>query len=431
MEWDKSTELIGRAGEVLAGGVSSGARRGDPLVFARAKDGHMWDVDGNEYIDFVMGRGPDLFGHAPQFIIDAVSRDIGKGLLFGGQFEQEIRVAEMVRDALPLKGLIRFGCSGTEVTMGAVRLARGFTGRPKYVKFEGHYHGWSDTVQYSHHSPLDQIGPPDAAVAVQGTRGMGPGTAQDIVTAPWNNLPALEKVFERHGDEIACAIMEPILCNTIVIPPKDGYLEGARDLCHKHGALFILDEVITGFRVALGGAQELYGVTADIATYAKAMGGGVPISMFVARPEIMKLVGDGVVDHGGTYNSNVVAMSALEAGLTHIMADSDAFYRNLNEKGERLREGLRDVARRTESDLLVQGVGSVFGNAFTARSEIVDYREFAQYCDMPKAIRFNQAMLERGIRLSSGTYRWHIASTHTDEDIEETIAAAYDVLRAI
>lgn len=260
---------------------------------------------------------------------------------------------------------------------------------------------------------------------------MGPGTAQDIVTAPWNDLPALEKVFERHGDEIACAIMEPILGNTIVIPPKEGYLEGARDLCRRYGALFILDEVITGFRVALGGAQELYGVTADIATYAKAMGGGAPISMFVSRPEIMNLVGEGAVDHGGTYNSNVVAMSALEAGLKHIITDSDAFYRNLNEKGERLQEGLRDVARRTESDLLVQGVGSVFANAFTTRPEITDYREFAQYCDTAKAVRFNQAMLERGIRLSSGTYRWHVASTHTDEDIDKTIAAAYDALRAI
>ncbi len=431
MNWDKSTELVDRAKGLLAGGVNSGARRGDPLVFARAKGGHMWDVDGNDYIDYVMGRGPNLFGHAPTFITDAISKSMETGFLFGGQYEQEIRAAELIRKALPLKGLIRFGCSGTEVTMGAVRLARGYTGRSKYIKFEGHYHGWSDTVQYSHQSPLDQIGPLDAAVPVAGTRGMGPGTAQDIVTVPWNSLPALEKAFERHGDEIACAIMEPILGNTIVIPPKEGYLAGAKELCHRHGALLVLDEVITGFRVALGGAQELYGVTADIGTYAKAMGGGAAISMFVARPEIMNLVGDGVVDHGGTYNANVVAMAALEAGLTHIMADSDAFYRDINEKGHRLREGLRDAARRAESNLLVQGVGSVLANAFTDKSEIIDYREFAQYCDIPKAVRFNQAMLERGIRLSSGTYRWHVASTHTDEDIDKTIAVAYDALRAI
>jgi len=431
MKRDRSTRLVERAKAVLAGGVNSGARRNDPLVFARAKGGHMWDVDGNEYIDFVMGRGPDLFGHAPQFIVDAISRDIQNGLLFGGQYEQEIRVAELVSRTLPIKGLIRFGCSGTEVTMAAVRLARGFTGRSKYLKFEGHYHGWSDTVQYSHHPPLDQIGPSDNARPIAGTRGMGPGTAQDVITAPWNDVEALEKVFERHGSEIACAIMEPILGNTIVIPPKDGYLQAARDLCQRHGTLFVLDEVITGFRVALGGAQELYGVTADIGTYAKAMGGGVAISMFVARPEIMNMVGEGVVDHGGTYNSNVVAMSALEAGLNHILANPDAFYRDLNQKGEHLREGLRDAARSTESDLLVQGVGSILGNAFTTKPEITDYREYAKFCDTAKAVRFNQAMLERGIRLSSGTYRWHVASAHTHEDIEKTIAAAYDALRAI
>jgi len=432
MKFDRSIELFEKASELVAGGVSSQIRRGEkpvPLFFERAQGSRMWDVDGNEYVDYVMGMGPNLFGHAPQFIIDAVARDMQKGFIYTGQSEQELRVTEMVREAVPLKGLVRYASSGTEIDQLVLRLARGYTGRPKYVKFEGHYHGWMDSVLISVHPPLEQAGPEDAMVPVGESTGMTAGSFDDIVVAPWNNLAALERIFERQGDEIACVIMEPILCNSNTIVPKPGYLEGVKELCGRHGALLIFDEVITGFRLALGGAQEITGVVPDLATYAKAMAGGFPIAMLLGRTEIMKVLGEGTVYHGGSFNSNVMTMSAAEASLKHIMADSDAFYGDLNGKGRQLTEGLQDAARRAESNLLVQTVGSVLGVAFSDRPRVTDYREVARYCDGEKYLRFVRALLERGVRVPNNG-RWHVSSAHTGEDIETTVSAAYDALRA-
>jgi glutamate-1-semialdehyde 2,1-aminomutase len=429
----RSAELFEKANSLVAGGVSSQIRRGEkpvPLFFERAQGAHMWDVDGNEYVDYVMGMGPNLFGHAPKFITESVARDMRDGYVFTGQFEKELEVAAMVREAVPLKGLVRFASSGTEIDQLVLRLARGFTGRTKYVKFEGHYHGWTDTVLYSVHPPLDKAGPEESPTPVGESQGMAPGAANDILIAPWNNLPVLERIFKQHGRDIACVIMEPILGNTNCITPKPGYLEGVQALCRKHGALLIFDEVITGFRVALGGAMEVTGVTPDLATYAKAMAGGFPIAMLLGREEIMKLVGDGTVYHGGSFNSNVMSISAAHASLKHIMADPARFYGDLNGRGFALMEGLRDAARRTESDLHVQGVGSFFATSFTTKREISDYRDHARHCDEPKHGRFVQAMLERGVRLATNG-RWHMSSAHSDQDVERTVSAAYEALRAI
>ena len=431
--FDESRKLFARAQGMVAGGVSSQIRRGEapvPLFFARAKDGKMWDVDGNEYVDYVMGMGPNIFGHAPNFIVDAVARDMAGGFVYAGQMELELEVTEMVQSAIPLKGPVRYASSGTEIDQLVLRLARGFTGRPKYVKFEGHYHGWTDTVSYSVHPPLDLAGPADAPAAVAESGGMAPGSADGIVIAPWNDLAALGRVFDRQGEEIACVLMEPILCNTNCIMPRPGYLESVRDLCAEHGALLVFDEVITGFRVAFGGAQETLGVVPDLATYAKALAGGFPLAMLVGRPEIMELVGDGRVQHGGSFNSNVMSMSAARAGLQHILRDPDGFYRDLHERGYRLMDGLRQAGREAESDLQVQGIGSTFWTNFTTREEIFDYREHARYCDEAKYRRFAQAMLERGVRLSTNG-RWHMASSHTDEEVERTIEAAREALRVV
>lgn len=433
MSFDSSEELYERANTMIAGGVSSQIRRGEtpvPLFFSRGKGGKLWDVDGNEYVDYVQGMGPNIFGHAPDFIIDAVTRDMQDGFCFAGQFEQEITVTEMVGQAVPLKGLVRYASSGTEIDQLALRLARGFTGRPKYVKFEGHYHGWTDTVLYSIHPPLDEAGPRNDPTPVGESAGMAPGSAADIIVAPWNDLEALRRVLARDGDEIACVIMEPILANTNCIVPRPGYLEGARDLCRQFGALLIFDEVITGFRVALGGAQEITGVVPDLATYGKAIAGGFPLSMLVGPVEIMGMIGDGTVYHGGSFNSNVMVMSAARATLEHITADPEAFYSDLNGRGMQLMEGLRDAGERAGVDFLVQGVGSTFWTTFTDKPEIHDYREHAAYTDPDKYTRFAAAMLERGVRLSTNG-RWHMASTHTDDEIEKTVGTAYDALRAI
>ncbi len=429
----RSQELFDKANTLVAGGISSQIRRGErpvPLFFERAAGAHMWDADGNEYVDYVMGMGPNLFGHAPKFITDAVARDMRDGYVFTGQFQKELEVAEMVREAIPLKGLIRFASSGTEIDQLVLRLARGFTGRSKFVKFEGHYHGWTDSVLISVHPPLDKAGPENAPTPVGESKGMAPGAYDDVIVAPWNNLSVLEAIFKKHGKDIACVIMEPILGNTNFIMPRPGYLEGVQKLCRQNGSLLIFDEVITGFRVSLGGAMDVTGVTPDLATYAKALAGGFPIAMLLGREEIMKLVGDGSVYHGGSFNSNVMSISAAQASLAHIMSNPGRFYSELNGRGQALMEGLRDAARRTESDLHVQGIGSFFATSFTTREEIADYREHARYCDEEKHKRFVQAMLERGVRLATNG-RWHMSSVHSDEDVDRTVRAAYDALRVI
>jgi len=433
VDFKRSEALFARANDLVAGGVSSQIRRGEkpvPLFFVRGKGGKLWDVDGNEYVDYVQGMGPNIFGHAPDFIVDAVARDMRNGFVFAGQFEKELEVAEMVRGMVPLKGPVRFASSGTEIDQLVLRLARGFTGRPKYVKFEGHYHGWTDTVLYSVHPPLDRAGPAHAPVPVGESKGMAPGSADDVVIAPWNDLATLTKIFERERGQIAGVIMEPILANTNCILPRPGYLEGVKALCEKHGALLIFDEVITGFRVAAGGAQEMLGVTPDLATYAKSMAGGFPIAMLLGRPDVMSMVGDGSVYHGGSFNSNVMSIAAAHASLSHIASDPTRFYRDLTNRGRRLMEGLQGAARRAESDLLVQGVGSVFATSFSSRDEIHDYREHARYCDDGRYRRFAELMLENGVRLATNG-RWHVASSHTDADIEKTVAAAEKSLRAL
>jgi len=434
MDFTRSRELFREANDLVAGGVNSQVRRTElpvPLFFERTEGGYMWDVDGNKFIDYIMGRGPNLFGHAPRFVIDAVIRGMQPGIVFSGQHEQEIRVTKLVRKAVPLKGLVRYASSGTEIDLLALRVARGHTGRPKIVKFEGHYHGWGDTIQYSVKPPLDRAGPENDMTPVPSTGGMAPGSDQGLIIAPWNDVDALERIFERQGSRIAGVIMEPIMGNANCIMPGPGYLQGVKELCARHDALLIFDEVITGFRVALGGAQELFGVVPDVAVYAKAVAGGFPLAMLIGRTDAMRPIAEGAVDHGGTYNANTIAMSALEASLEHIMADADGFYRDLNAKGQRLMDGLRDASRRADSNLLVQGPGPFFITSFSDKREITNYREHARYCDNAKHVRFTTAMLERGVRISSGTARWHIASTHTNEDIEKTVAIAYDALRAL
>lgn len=428
-----SRSLFSRAQRLIAGGVSSQIRRLEqpvPLFFSRAEGSRMWDVDGNEYIDYQMGMGPNLFGHAPRFITDRVARDMRSGYVFTGQTAQELAVTEMVLKAIPLEGIVRYATSGTEICQLALRLARAYTKRPKYIKFEGHYHGWADSVLQSVHPSVDQAGPDNCPIPSGGSSGIAPGAYQDVVIAPWNDLSNLEKIFNKHPNEIACVFMEPILANTNCIYPRAGYLEGVKNLCRQRGALLIFDEVITGFRVALGGAQELTGVVPDLATYAKALAGGFPIAMLVGRTEIMKLIGDGTVYHGGSFNTNVMSMSAARASLEHIMGQGSQFYIDLNGYGQQLMNGLSEAAGLAQSNLHVQGVGAVFATSFTTEENISDYRQHARHCDDEKHARFATEMLNRGIRISPGG-RWHMSSSHTAKDIEQTLDTTVDALRFI
>jgi len=432
MNHERSARLFEKAKELVAGGVSSQIRVNEPadtpLFFTHAKGSKMWDVDGNEYIDYIQGMGPNLFGHSPDFINEQVKKDMEKGYVFSAQFEQELEVAEMVLDMIPMPdATVRFASSGTEIDQLLFRTIRGFTGRPKIIKFEGHYHGWMDSVNWSVHPPIDEAGPEDSPVAVGESEGMDQATSDGLVICQWNDLEKLEIIFAKHGHEIAGVIMEPILANTNCIVPNTEFLEGLQRLCKENGSLLAFDEVITGFRVAPGGAQEYLGVVPDLATYAKSMAGGFPIAMIVGRRDIMALIGDGTIYHGGSFNSNVMSISATYASLKYLNDQGDAFYDDLNGKGLRLMEELIDLAKSLESDLHVQGVGSVFAISFTTKQEITNWRDHARNCDDAKYARFAKAMLKQGIRLSSNG-RIHLSSAHTDEDIDKTVAAVAAVL---
>ena len=425
----RSRELMERARRVVAGGISSQIRLnepgGEPLFFDRSEGALMWDADGNQYIDYIQGMGPNIFGHAPEFVSKQVSEDMRKGYVFAAQFERELGVAEMAADAVPIPDCtVRFASSGTEIDQLALRLARGYTGRTKYIRFEGHYHGWMDSVNHSVHPPINEAGNVESPNVVGESAGMDPGAASQVIPCQWNDVDLLEAAFDRNPGQVAAVIMEPINANTNCIMPEPGYLEAVNEIAHRHGALVIFDEVITGFRVAYGGAQELYGITPDLATYAKSIAAGFPIAMLAGRREIMDVLGSGEVYHGGSFNSNVMSISAAHATLTHLKSEGDAFYADLNRRGQRLIDGLRHVAMETETDIHIQGLGSVFGISFNRSGDTIrNYRDHATKCDDARYTQFASEMMREGIRLSSNG-RVHMSSAHTDEQVDQTIQAA-------
>ena len=425
----RSRELMDRARRVVAGGISSQIRLnepgGEPLFFDRARGALMWDADGNRYIDYIQGMGPNIFGHAPEFVSQRVAEDMRNGYVFAAQFERELEVAEMAAEAVPIPDCtVRFAGSGTEIVQLALRLARGWTGRSKFIRFEGHYHGWMDSVNHSVHPPLNQAGNVDAPTLVGESAGMDPGATDQAIPCQWNDIDRLENAFARNEDEVAAVIMEPINANTNCIMPEPGFLEAAKELAHQHGALIVFDEVITGFRVAYGGAQELLGTTPDLATYAKSIAAGFPIAMLAGRREIMDVLGSGEVYHGGSFNSNVMSISAAYATLTYLKSEGDAFYADLDRRGQNLIDGLRRVGMETETDLHVQGLGSVFGISFNRSGDIIrNYRDHARKCDDARYVQFAAEMMREGVRLSSNG-RMHMSSAHTLEHVEQTIEAA-------
>ena len=425
----RSRQLMARARKVVAGGISSQIRLlepgGEPLFFDRAEGALMWDTDGNEYIDYIQGMGPNIFGHAPEFVSRQVSEDMRKGYVFAAQFERELEVAEIAAEAVPIEDCtVRFASSGTEIDQLALRLARGYTGRTKYIRFEGHYHGWMDSVNHSVHPPIEDAGDVESPNVVGESAGMDPGAATQVIPCQWNDIERLEAAFERNRGEVAAVIMEPINANTNCIMPEPGYLEAVTDLTHRHGALIIFDEVITGFRVAYGGAQELLGITPDIAAYAKSIAAGFPIAMLAGRRDIMDILGSGEVYHGGSFNSNVMSISAAYATLNHLKSEGVAFYADLNRRGQNLIDGLRRVGMETETDIHIQGLGSVFGISFNRSGDTIrNYRDHATKCDDARYAQFANEMMREGIRLSSNG-RVHMSSAHTLEQIDETVEAA-------
>lgn len=423
--------LYARARRVIAGGVSSDARRsaGTPLFVDHASGSELWDVDGHRYLDYVLGQGPNLLGHAAPIVAEAVSAQVRRGVAYAAQHELESTVAELVCTLVPSAELVRFNTVGSEAVHAAIRLARGHTGRPKIVKFEGNYHGWLDPVLYSVHPDLAAAGDARRPHAVGGSAGLPANGAADLIVLPYNDLAAVEAEFAAHGEQIAAVIMEPLLCNTGCISPVPGYLEGLRALTREHGSLLIFDEIITGFRVAAGGAQELLGVVPDLSAFGKAMAGGMPVSALVGTRAVMDSISNGTVAHAGTFNSHPVAIAAAAAVLAHLSEHGDEVYPPMVARGQRLMEGLRRSAATHGVPLLVDGPGPVFQTYVTGQDAVTDYRSFAA-CDREGMARLHAGLLAAGINIVPRGL-WFLSTAHTDDQIEETLAVADSVLAGL
>ncbi len=415
------------ASEVLPGGVSSNFRLNGapvPLTFVRGEGCRLVDVDDNVYLDYALGMGANILGHAPGPVIAAVRASLDGGQLFAGQHPAEAELARRLRDRMPSMELIRFGGSGSEMVHAALRLARAFTGRPLVVKFEGHYHGWYDDILVNTAGPWGLPGPDGAVPTRPMSRGQVPPA--DVAVLPWNDAGLLERFFAIHGDRVAAVISEPIGCNTGVIEPVPGYAEALRELTAACGALLVFDEVITGMRVAPGGAQERLGVRPDLTVVAKALGGGFPLAALGGRADVMRLVITGGVLHGGTFNANTTSVAA---GLAVLEALDRPAFATIDRLGRRLVEGLRALGARHGLPLHVQGLPCVFNTAFATDVPIRSAADYAR-ADQTLQTRFLVELQERGVRPTArGT--WFVSAAHDDAVIAATLDATDGALEAL
>jgi glutamate-1-semialdehyde 2,1-aminomutase len=421
----RSHERFERARRSLAGGVSTAmraAQRPVPLVMDHGAGSHVVDVDGNEYIDYVLGFGPMLLGHNPAPVIEAVTAQLQRGFTYGAQHELEAELAERVVATVPCAELVCFATTGSEAVHAALRIARAATGRSKVVKFEGHYHGWLDPVHVC--TPGVAAAAPDAPVpvpALPGTGGQAAGA--DVLVARWNDADGLERLLAQHGDEVAAVIMEPVASNGGLIPPELGYLERARELTRASGSLLIFDEVVTGFRLALGGAQEHYGVTPDLATYGKAIGAGMPISAVAGGADVMQVVADGRVRHVGTFNCAPPAAAAAVAVLDLYRNGSPQLYERLERAAGELAAGLTDAAGDTGVPLKLHQIGPLLQTfILDPQREVKSYGDTA-LADAERFAQFTELMLARGVIVLPRGW-WFVSTEHTAADIEATVAAA-------
>lgn len=430
-QWLRSRALLERATQSLAGGVSSPFRAQFPvpLYFCGGSGSRLMDVDGNEYIDYALAWGPSILGHAHPAVVQAIRCAAERPHSYGQQHELEIRVAERIQQLVPCAELVAFTSSGSEAVQLAHRLARAFTGRNVILRFEGHYHGWMDSALLGNRPTGDQLGPLDAPPITLGSRGQVPNSVENALVAPWNRLEVLERILERNAGRVAGIIMEPVLCNSGCLLPVAGYLEGVRQLADRHGALLIFDEVITGFRMSLGGAQQFYGVTPDIATFGKAVGGGLPLSVVAGRREILQQMFGRGVAFGGTFNGNPISLAGSDATLTELARDDGAALKHAGRLGKRLMEGLCELAKDAGIPLRVTGFGAAMALHFGNDNELRDYRD--TLADDREALRrFMTAALSEGVHMLPDG-RLYVSAAHTEQDIEETLAAARRALDAV
>ncbi|MBU9710985.1 glutamate-1-semialdehyde 2,1-aminomutase [Evansella tamaricis] len=419
MKWNKSVEAFKQAKKVMPGGVNSPVRafksvKLDPVFMERGKGSHIWDIDGNEYIDYVLSWGPLVLGHADDKVVEALKSVTEKGTSFGAPSQLETKMAELVINRVPSIEVVRMVNSGTEATMSALRLARGFTGRNKIVKFEGCYHGHGDSLLIKAGSGVATLGLPDSP-------GVPESVAKNTLTVPYNDLNSLNYAFEQFGEDIAGVILEPVAGNMGVVPPVPGFLEGVRKLTEEYGSLLIFDEVMTGFRVGYHCAQGELGITPDLTCLGKVIGGGLPVGAYGGKREIMEQIAPaGPIYQAGTLSGNPLAMTAGYETLSQLTPEN---YDRFNELGERLANGLRGAAKKYGVPHQINRAGSMVGFFFT-NNPVTNYEQAAS-SDLNMFATYFKSMLNEGISLPPSQFEGMFLSTkHTEEDIDRTIAAA-------
>ena len=423
-----SEQLFNEAQQYIPGGVNSPVRAfravgGTPIFFEKAKGAYLYDVEGKKYVDYVLSWGPMILGHAHPEVIAAVAEKIQHGLSFGAPTAIESEVAKEICKLVPSIELVRMVNSGTEATMSAIRLARGYTGRNKLVKFEGCYHGHSDSLLVKAGSGALTFGTPSSP-------GVPQGTVEHTINLPYNDLEALTEYFANSGDEVACVIVEPVAGNMNLIPPVPGFLEKLRELCTRYGALLIFDEVMSGFRVSLGGAQGYYGITPDLTCLGKVVGGGMPVGAFGGKREIMELVSPlGPVYQAGTLSGNPVAMIA---GLTTLkLIQKKDFYNELSQKVDYFMSGLKSAAKNHDIPLSTNQRGSMFGFFFTEEAQVSNYQQ-VMACHDHRFKSFFRQMVESGIYLAPASYECgFMSAAHSQRDLDFTIEQADRIMATL
>jgi len=424
----RSHDLFVAAQKHIPGGVNSPVRAfkgvgGDPLFFKRAEGAYLYDEDGNKYIDYVGSWGPMIVGHTHPDVIKAVEAVLHNGLSFGAPTELETQMADRVCELVPSLDMVRMVNSGTEATMSALRLARGFTGRDKIVKFEGCYHGHSDSL-------LVKAGSGALTLGVPTSPGVPASLAEHTITLTYNNSEQVRDTFQQLGDQIAAIIVEPVAGNMNCVPPADGFLQTLREVCDQHGSVLIFDEVMTGFRVALGGAQQHFGVTPDLTTLGKVIGGGMPVGAFGGKREIMEQIAPlGPVYQAGTLSGNPVAMAA---GLTTLnLISQSGFFEQLGQRVKQLTAGLRERAHANNIPLTTNQVGGMFGYFFTEEETVSNFAQVS-HCNVERFKRFYHGMLEQGVYLAPSAFEaGFVSAAHAGQDIEATLDAAEQVFASL